>query len=185
MTEATVEASGIDWEAELGGAKVEAVPGPQRGTRGTTRAPGRPRGSRTQKKLDELQTRLSSEMFQAGALIGVGLHTTGYYICQESDSFTRAVIQLAAKRPEWISALEHIADVQPGIVIGRTVVGIGASLAVDRGRADPERQFMKFLGVYAAWQAVNNPDGGGMDVHGYKPPPAAAFAPIGVNGQAG
>jgi hypothetical protein len=124
-------------------------------------------------------------MFQAGALIGVGLHTTGYYICQESDQFTKAVVQLASKRPEWMQALEHIADVQPGLVIGRTVVGIGASLAVDRGRADPERQFMKFLGVYAAWKAVNNPQDGGVDIHGYKPPPAGNFVPVGSNGTAG
>lgn len=183
MTVTTDETPEIDWEAELGGAKVEATSGPLTGSRGTTtRSPGRPRGSRSQRKLDALQSRLSTEMFSAGALIGVGLHTTGYYICQESDNFTQAVVQLAAKRPEWITALEHIADVQPGIVIGRTVVGIGASLAVDRGRADPEKSFMKFLGVYAAWQAVNNPQNGGVDVNGYQPPPAGAFVPVGTNG---
>jgi hypothetical protein len=123
-------------------------------------------------------------MFQAGTLIGMGLNTTGYYICQESDNFTKAVVQLAAKRPEWVEALEHIADIQPGLVIGRTVVGIGASLAVDRGRADPERHFMKFLGVYAAWQSVQNPDQEGLNVHGYSPPPAGQYVPVGANGQA-
>jgi hypothetical protein len=123
-------------------------------------------------------------MFQAGTLIGMGLNTTGYYICQESDTFTKAVVQLAVKRPEWIEALEKIADIQPGIVIGRTVVGIGASLAVDRGRADPEKQFMRFLGVYAAWHAVQNPDLERVDVHGYQPPPAGNYVPVGVNGQA-
>jgi hypothetical protein len=112
------------------------------------------------------------------------LKTTGYYICQESDNFTKAVVQLAAKRPEWVEALEHIADIQPGLVIGRTVVGIGASLAVDRGRADPERHFMKFLGVYAAWQSVQNPDQEGLNVHGYSPPPAGQYVPVGANGQA-
>lgn len=174
----------IDWAAELGGGKTEAASVPLTGSRGTTTSRrGRPRGSRTTKRLDALQVRLSSEMFQAGALLGVGLHTTGYYICQESDSFTKAVIQLASKRPEWVDALERVADVQPGLVIGRTVLGIGASLAVDRGRADPEKAFMKFLGVYAAWKSVQNPDLEGMDVHGYQPPPAGQFVPVGVNGQ--
>lgn len=181
MTEtAEAESPEIDWEAELGGSKTEAASGPLTGSRGTRRAPGRPRGSRSQKKLEALETRLSSEMFQAGALIGVGLQTTGYYICQESGNFTHAVVQLAAKRPEWIAALENIADIQPGIVIGRTVIGIGAALAVDRGRADPERQFMKFLGVTAAYMAVHNPqDDGGVSVNGYQPPPAGNFVPVG------
>lgn len=155
------------------------APGPLTGSRGT-RGPGRPRGSgrRTAKsKLDILQKKLSGEMFQAGAMIGMGLNTTGYYICQESDTFTKAVVELAAKRPEWISALEHVADVQPGIVIGRTVFGIGASLAVDRGRVDPEKQILKFLGVYSAWKAVNFPAGETEEGSGYTPPPGT-FTPL-------
>lgn len=163
--------------------ETEAAPGPLTGSRGTSSAKA-PRGpsrrrSASAKKLDTLQAKLSSEMFQAGTLIGLGLNTTGYYICQESDNFTRAVIQLAARRPEWIDALEHIADVQPGIVVGRTVIGIGAALAVDRGRADPEKAFMKFVGVYSAWKAVH--DGGDIKVEGsaYTPPPAGAFVPVG------
>jgi hypothetical protein len=117
-------------------------------------------------------------MFQTGALIGVGLHTTGYYICQESDSFTKAVVELAGKRPEWIAALEHVADIGPGITIGRTALGVGAALAVDRGRADPERQFMKLLGVYSAWQAVQSGGAPSMEEgSGYNPPPNT-FAPV-------
>jgi hypothetical protein len=127
--------------------------------------------------MDMLQEKLSSEMFQAGALIGMGVPTTGYYICQESDSFTKAVIQLAAKRPEWIDALEHIADVQPGITVGRTVIGIGAALAVDRGRADPEKTFMKFLGVYSAYKAVES-NAAPAEGSAYVPPPAGAFVPV-------
>jgi len=119
-------------------------------------------------------------MFQVGALFGVALPTTGYYVCQESANFTHAVVQLASKRAEWITALENIADIQPGLVIGRTVIGIGASLAVDRGRADPEKQIMKFLGVTAAYMAVHNPEGG-PDVNGYQPPPAGSFVPLGAN----
>lgn len=162
--------------------KVEAVPGPLTGSRGTNK----PRGSGTrristaaQKKLDALQKRLSGEMFGGGALIGLGLPVTGYYICQESDGFTSAIVQLASKRPEWVEALEHLADIGPGITVGRTVLGMGAALAVDRGRADPEKQAMKFLGVYAAWQAVQQ---GKERTAGassnYAPPPAHPFQPV-------
>ena len=91
-----------------------------------------------------------------GSLIGLGLPVTGYYVCQESHGFTSAVTELASTRPEWVDALEKLANIGPGITIGRTVLGMGAALAVDRGRADPEKRAMKFLGVYSAWLAVQS-----------------------------
>jgi hypothetical protein len=145
-----------------------------RGTRGGTPRRGRRPAA---KKLETLQRRLSQEMFSAGAMIGFGLPVTGYYVCQESDNFTKAVVQLASHRPEWIDALEHLADIQPGIVVGRTVFGIGASIAVDRERIKPERQFLKFLGVTAAWEAVNNPDAVKEEGSAYQPPPSK-FTPV-------
>lgn len=165
-------------------ADVEAQAGPLRGSRGTNRAAGSrttaTRGTRLQKKLDALQTRLSQEMFMGGTMIGMGLHVTGYYICQESDTFTKAVVELASTRPEWVDALEHIANVGPGLIVGRTVLGMGAALAVDRGRADPEKQFMKFLGVNAAWNAVKGDGKGGASAsaNSYVPPPYGTFVPV-------
>jgi hypothetical protein len=154
--------------------EVGAQAGPLTGSRGTNRSGGirSPRGSRQAKKLESLQKRLSTEMFSAGAMIGMGLHVTGYYIAQESESFTTALVELASKRPEWVEALEHIADIGPGIQAGRFVLGLGASLAVDRGRADPEKHFMKFLGVTQAWLAVNGGGSGGAEPgNAYVPPP--------------
>lgn len=177
MTESILEDAGFDF-SDINEDTTEATSGPLTGSRGTTRTTGTRRRRPAAKKLDNLQAKLSSEMFQAGALIGMGLHVTGYYICQESDNFTRAVVQLAAKRPEWIDALEHLADIQPGLIVGRTMFGIGASLAVDRGRADPEKQFMKLLGVYSAWKAVENPTGDKVEGSSYSPPPAGAFVPL-------
>jgi hypothetical protein len=155
-------------------------PGPLSGSRagrGTTTGTGTGRGRKSAKsKLDALQTKLSGEMFQTGALVGMGLPTTGYYICQESDNFTKAVVELASTRKEWIEALEHVAMIQPGIMIGRTLIGIGAAFAVDRGRVDPEKQFLKFIGVYSAWKAVSK-QGGEVEGSAYRPPPGT-FAPV-------
>jgi hypothetical protein len=172
--------AGIDWSSELSDDTVTATDGPLPGSRGTSTArttTGQRRGRRVAvKRLQTLQEKLSDEMFQAGAMIGMGLPVTGYYTCQESDNFTKAVVQLASKNTRWVEALENLALIQPGIVVGRTAVGLGAALAVDRGRADPERQFMKFLGVYSAWNAVQNPDmKEGESV--YVPPPRT-FAPV-------
>jgi hypothetical protein len=154
------------------------APGPLSGSRSTRSPAGSRRGRRPAKsKLDTLQKRLSSEMFQAGAMVGMGLPVTGYYVCQESDAFTKAVVQLASSRAEWISALEHIADVQPGITIGRTAVGIGAAIAVDRDRVRPDKKFLQFLGVTAAYYAVNERQEGMEEGSAYTPPPAS-FKPL-------
>jgi hypothetical protein len=168
--------------SDLDSGKVEAQAGPLTGSRGTRSAGTRTTGTRVtrqQKKLETLQKRLATEMFTAGAMIGMGLHVTGYYISQEADNFTGAIVELASKRPEWIEALEHIADVGPGLTAGRTVLGIGAAFAVDRGRADPEKQFMKFLGVTSAWMSVQG-DGKGTanGVSSYVPPPGGRYVPV-------
>lgn len=179
MTVTDVPLSDFDFDKMGDETPVDtAPPGPLSGSRGGSRGGTPSRGRRpAAKRLDGLQKRLSGEMFQAGAMIGFGLPVTGYYVCQESDAFTKAVVQLASSRREWVEALEHIADIQPGIVIGRTVVGIGASIAVDRNRIAPDRQFLQFLGVTAAWMAVKNPDLNTEAGNAYEPPPST-FAPV-------
>jgi hypothetical protein len=143
------------------------------GAAGTRRRPG-PRKNR----LDTLQKKLSSEMFQVGTMAGLPLPVTGYYICQESDAFTKAVVELAGKRVEWVEALERLADIQPGIVVGRTALGIGAALAVDRGRAEPDSRFMQFIGVYSAYRAIEDKRKPGEEnASTYKPPPGT-FVPV-------
>lgn len=156
---------------------------------GTSRTGGTRRGRRvSDKRLTDLQQKLSSEMFQAGAMIGLGLPVTGYYVCQESDNFTNAVVQLAAKNSNWVAALENIAMVGPGIAVGRTVLGIGAAMATDRfyrtnGETGlhPDRRSAMFLGVTSAYYAVHPPEGmsnNGDSPNGYRPPPHGGFNPV-------
>lgn len=182
MTDTVLEDAGFEFDfTDITPETVEAVPGPLTGSRGTR--PGAQRRAQRRssgKKLDSLQKKLSGEMFSAGAMIGMGLHTTGLYICQESDTFTKAVIELAATRPEWVAALENVANLQPGLVIGRTALGLGAAFAVDRGRLDPEKQFAKFLGVYSAWKQHADPDNAQrVEGSAYVEPPAGSFVPLG------
>jgi|SRR5215469_12880498 len=179
MTETTV-----DWESAADQAEFTGNTIPR-----GSRTGGARRGRRvSDKRLSELQSKLSGEMFQAGAMIGMGLPVTGYYICQESDNFTNAVVQLAAKKSEWIAALENIAMLGPGIAVGRTVLGMGAALASDRyyrtggeKGLDPNKQIAAFLGVTSAFYAVHPPEGYANGQHkgnGFEPPPHGTFAPI-------
>lgn len=189
--EAVLEDSGFDWSS-INMDDVQSEEGPlKRGSssgsssRTTT---GKRRGRRSnQSRLDALQVTLSQQMFMGGTMVGMAMPVTGYYACQESDTFTKAVVELASKRPEWVEALEHLASLQPGLIVGRTALGLGASLAVDRsiyrarrGLDDPQKadnmangQFMKFLGVYTAYMKAVNPDFRPEEGNAYKPPPSA------------
>lgn len=153
---------------------------------GTSRT-GTTRRRTSSKRMTTLQDALSKEMFQAGAMIGFGLPVTGYYIAQEADNFTEAIIKLASKKAEWIDALEHISDIGPGITVGRTVLGIGAALGTDRfyrtnGQSglDPDKQACAFLGVMNAYYEVHSDEreGSNASENGYVPPPHGAFVPV-------
>src|SRR5262245_13983899 len=119
---ATLEGAGFDFSAELDDENVEAKSGPLSGSRSRTTTGTTRRRRASKNKLESLQVKLSQQMFMAGTMIGLGLPITGYYTCQESDRFTKAVVQLAAYRPEWVEALEHLAAIQPGLIVGRTAI---------------------------------------------------------------
>lgn len=177
----------VDWDEAEAGAEFAGNTMPRAGT---SRTGSRPRGRRvSDKRITELQAKLSGEMFQAGAMIGLGLPVTGYYVCQESDNFTQAIVQLASKNTAWIAALENVAMVGPGIAVGRTVLGIGAAMAADRfyrtnGETGlhPDKRAAMFLGVTTAYYAVHPPEGmrtdGGTTANGYRPPPHGSFNPL-------
>lgn len=181
MTAETLQDAGFDWSELAEPEKAEPVAS---ATLGTSRSKGgsttrsKP-GIRLERKLAALQAKLNTEMFAAGSLIGLGLPVTGYYIAQESDNFTKAIVELAANKPEWIDALEMVANVGPGITIGRVVIGMGASLAVDRGRIERPQDSapLRFLGVYSAWAKVHGrADFTPTEGSSYVPPPR--FQPV-------
>lgn len=156
---------------------------------GTARTPsGTRRASRRgTKKLEDLQKALSTQMFQAGGMIALGMPVTGTYICQEAERFPDAIIELARSRADWIDALEKVANVGPGITVGRTVLGIAAAMGTDRyHRTDgqsgfnPDKRAAQFLGVTAAYYSVYNEDRDrNGDSSAFTPPPHGVFTPVG------
>lgn len=185
MAAGVIEDAGYDFGdlTDESVSEVSSEPAPK--ATGTSRSsPSSPGGTRRgrkprQSRLTDLQKKLSGEVFKAGALIGLPLPVTGYYICQESDAFTTAIVELASARPEWINALEQIARLEPGLVVGRTAFGIGAAMAVDRQRADPNSFVMTFLGVQQAYLAIQSKmtPGEAGSASNFKPPPSK-FTPV-------
>lgn len=139
---------------------------------------------RGSKKLEDLHRSLSQQMFMAGGMIALGLPVTGTYICEQSEVFPDAIIELARKRSDWVDALEKIADVGPGITVGRTVLGIAAAMGTDRyhrshGESgfDPDKRACQFLGVTSAYYKVYK-EGDNAASSSYTPPPHGSFQPV-------
>lgn len=139
------------------------------------------------KRLENLKVKLSTEMFQAGTMISMGLPVTGYYISQESDTTCTALVDLASKRTEWVAALENIAAIGPGIALGRFALGLGAAAAADRyyrsegaSGLDPSKRIAMLLGVTSAYLAVHPPEGyeDGRPRSGFQPPPNVEYNPV-------
>jgi hypothetical protein len=162
--------------ADIDPGEVKPQPGNTMSKSRTGRKPGAGRRP-SAKRLSDLQERLSTQMFQAGSMIGFGLPVTGYYVAQESDNFTSAIIQLASKQTRWITALEQVADIQPGITVGRVTLGMITALSVDRRKEaleDRGERFQKlaaFMGVTAAYHAVYGGTDNGAAAGTYQPPP--------------
>jgi len=184
------ESPAVDWDAVDADSEFTGNHMPRGSSRTSSPGAGRPRGRRvSDKRLTALQEKLSSEMFQAGAMIGLGLPVTGYYIGQESDNFTTAIVTLASRNSNWVAALENIALVGPGIVVGKTVLGLGAAMAADRyhrtegeSGLDPTKRSAMFLGVTSAYFAVHPPEGyeayATANSNGWTPPPHGTFTPV-------
>jgi hypothetical protein len=179
MTSTAEDWSDLDEKAEVRDTNTMPRTGTSRTTTGARRV-----SRRGTKRLEELEKSLSQQMFTAGGMIALGMPVTGTYICGEAEAFPSAIIELARKRTDWVDALEKIADVGPGITIGRTVLGIAAAMGTDRyhrtnGESgfDPDKRACQFLGVTQAYYSVYK-EGDYDASSGYVPPPVASFQPV-------
>lgn len=171
--------SDLEDKAEVRESNTLPRTGTSRTTTGARRA-----SRRGTKRLEDLQKSLSNQMFQAGGMIALGLPVTGTYICQQAETFPDAIIDLARKNSAWIDSLEKIADIGPGITVGRTVLGIAAAMGTDRyhrsdGQSgfDPDKRACQFLGVTAAYYSVYK-EGDHAPEGNYTPPPVGSFQPV-------
>lgn len=180
---ATVE----DW-SDLDTADVKPADSdvmPRLGTTRSRQATGTGRGRTSKaKRLETLERQLSKQMFQAGAMVALGLPVTGTYICEQSEPFPEAIIHLASKRADWIEALEKVADIGPGITVGRTILGIGCAMGVDRyhrsggeSGISPDKRAAMFLGVASAYYKVY-PEGQDAPTAGIVAEPPSVFQPV-------
>lgn len=180
----------LEFDDEFEQVERESQPEEPKSSRGTggssgTRRRGRPPGTgRVPKRVQQIGDTLAQQMFTAGTMIGLGLPVTGFYIAQESQLFCDAIMRLAAKNPQYLDALENLAAIGPGVTIGRTVLGMGCAIGVDRWHKtdgergiSPDKKAAMFLGVAQAYYEVYGDDGNSAGP-GFAPPPHATFTPV-------
>jgi hypothetical protein len=119
-----------------------------------------PSAARLESQLQRVQEELADDLRLLGTLAGPLLPTTGYYLIEEADPFTIALLKLCKNNTRMLRVLHRVASVAPVYEVAKTCAGIGYAIQVDTQGADPHNTVGKRLGVARAYDAVYpNPNG--------------------------
>lgn len=154
---------------------------------------GKARGTKLEKRLERIQADFTSQGVKMGAIVGRYLPVTGLVLATRSDRFSAAICRLAMAHPEWVDALDRVAQTEPFFEIGECLAAVALSVGVDMGRINPESGPAQLLGITALWVELNRnepttppmdyvntgthtPSGGPV----WGPGPIPGFSPVGV-----
>jgi len=126
-------------------------------------------------QLARIQQELADDMLLLGTMAGPLLPVTGYYICDNADAFTTALLKLCKNNQRMLRILHRAASVAPVYEVMKTSAGVAYSVQVDRSQADPHNIVGQRLGVSRAHQAVygsdNTSDMNTVSTNGFTAPP--------------
>lgn len=136
---------------------------------------------RLESQLQRIQVELADQLKLAGVLTGPLFPVTGYYMQENADQFTTALLQTAKDKERLLRILYRAAQVAPIYTLLSFGAGVGISMQVDQNRHDPHSGFSRHLGVEQAYEAVhgtttNHAAGNGNTVANgqFTPPPKYA-----------
>lgn len=108
--------------------------------------------------LVRIAEELADDMKLLGTFAGVMYPVTGYYIIDNADPFTIALVKLAGKNPAILRVLHRAAQVAPIYSVLQTVAGVAVAVQVDMNKIDPHSFAATHTGVERAFNDVY-PDG--------------------------
>lgn len=129
------------------------------------------KGSGLDPTLARVAEELADDIKLLGTLAGVMYPVTGYYLIENADPFTIALIKLAGKNPAILRVLHRAAQVAPVYTVLETVAGVALSVQVDMDKIDPHSFAATHTGVEKAYEAVY-PDGKMPGTTGFSGPKA-------------
>lgn len=104
--------------------------------------------------LARIAEELADDLKLLGTFAGVMYPVTGYYIIDNADPFTIALIKLAGKNPAILKVLHRAAQVAPIYTVLQTVAGVAVSVQVDLDKIDPHSFAATHTGAERAFNEV-------------------------------
>lgn len=105
-------------------------------------------------QLRRIQEELADDLKLLGTLAGPLWPVTGFYIYDNSDPFTAALVKLCKNNKRALRILHRAAQVAPIYKVAEFAAGTAYSVQVDNKRADPHNAVAQRLGVDKAYDAI-------------------------------
>lgn len=99
---------------------------------------GRPPGSISKLKLDELTEKISTQLIDVTVPLGIVSPLAYDYLCDQAESTARALTRIAAKNPKARKALEKFATGSDWAEVIKLPIGMSVGMMIDFGRIKPE-----------------------------------------------
>lgn len=113
------------------------------------KTPGRPRGSASERSIEEVSTAIEEKFAEFFGYISIGLPVTGTYGAENSEKAVKALISIGKRRPAVMKALMKIADGADGMDIGKFAMGLVVAVQVDMQRLPGDVLIARATGVTA------------------------------------
>jgi hypothetical protein len=137
-----------------------------------------PHGMESQ--LQRVQEELADDLRLLGVMAGPMLPVTGYYLFENADAFTTALLKLCKNNQRALRVLHRAASVAPVYEVAKDAAGVFYAVQVDLKKLEPNTTVSERLGVKRAYDAVYPSDVTGQENNvinnGYQGPPKYAPA---------
>lgn len=132
---------------------------PPSGNGETPKRRGRPPGSISKLKLDELTEKLSTQLINVTMPLGI-VSPLGYdYLCDQAEDTARALSRIAAKNPKARKALEKFATGSDWAEVIKLPIGVGIGMMIDMQRVRPDTLLGRPFGMQTRIQRLYGEEG--------------------------
>jgi hypothetical protein len=119
-------------------------------------------------ELQRVQEELADEFKLGGMLIGAMLPVTGFYIVENADPFTIALVKTFKNNQRVLRVMHRMGQVAPLYELLKDGAGVAYAIRVDQKIADPHNMVGQRLGVARAYDSIygsdsSNPNGSYSD----------------------
>lgn len=132
-----------------------------------------PHGMESQ--LQRVQEELADDLRLLGVMAGPMLPVTGYYLFENADAFTTALLKLCKNNQRALRVLHRAASVAPVYEVAKDAAGVFYAVQVDMKKLEPDTAVSQRLGVKRAYDAVypseETVQGNTVNSNGYQGPP--------------